>query len=119
MAAALAARGVSKGDRVLVQSKNCNQMFELMFACFRLGAVWVPTNFRLTPEEVAYLAKASGASAMICDANFRIMSRRRARLRPASASSSRSGNRSSATTMMRLWRAYDGQVAAGRRRRTR
>jgi fatty-acyl-CoA synthase len=49
MAAALAERGIGKGDRVLVQSKNCNQMFESMFACFRLGAVWVPTNFRQTP----------------------------------------------------------------------
>ena len=62
MAAALRERfGVGKGDRILVQSQNCNQMFESMFACFRLGAVWVPTNFRQTPEEVAYLAEASGA----------------------------------------------------------
>jgi acyl-CoA synthetase (AMP-forming)/AMP-acid ligase II len=70
LAAALAARGVAKGDRVLVQSKNCNQMFETMFACFRLGAVYVPTNFRQTPEEVAYLGAASGASAMICHRAF-------------------------------------------------
>ena len=70
MAVALAARGIGKGDRVLVQSKNCNQMFESMFACFRLGAVWVPTNFRLTADEVAYLAKASDAAAMICGAEF-------------------------------------------------
>jgi fatty-acyl-CoA synthase len=70
MAVALAGRGIGKGDRVLVQSKNCNQMFESMFACFRLGAVWVPTNFRLTADEVAYLAKASGACAMICGAEF-------------------------------------------------
>lgn len=70
MAAALAARGVAKGDRVLVQSKNCNQMFESMFACFRIGAVWVPTNFRQTPDEVAYLGQASGASAMICHRDF-------------------------------------------------
>jgi acyl-CoA synthetase (AMP-forming)/AMP-acid ligase II len=70
MAAALAAKGIRKGDRVLVQSKNCNQMFESMFACFRLGAVWVPTNFRQTPEEVTYLAQASGARAMICHADF-------------------------------------------------
>ncbi len=69
-AAVLAARGVGKGDRVLVQSKNCNQMFETMFACFRLGAVWVPTNFRMMPEDVAYLARASGATAMICGAEF-------------------------------------------------
>ncbi len=70
MCAALAARGVTKGDRVLVQSKNCAQMFESMFACFRLGAVWVPTNFRQTPDEVAYLAEASGATVMICHADF-------------------------------------------------
>jgi len=70
MTLALAARGIGKGDRVLVQSKNCNQMFESMFACFRLGAVWVPTNFRLTADEVAFLAKASGAVAMICGADF-------------------------------------------------
>ncbi|ACL58017.1 acyl-CoA synthetase [Methylobacterium nodulans] len=70
MAAALAARGVTKGDRVLVQSKNCNQLFESMFVCFRLGAVWVPTNFRQTPGEVAYLGHASGASVMICHSDF-------------------------------------------------
>ncbi len=70
MAAALAARGVRKGDRILVQSKNGNQMFESMFASFRLGAVWVPTNYRQTPGEVAYLARSSGASAMICHCDF-------------------------------------------------
>lgn len=70
MAAELAARGIAKGDRILVQSKNCLEMFESMFAAFRLGAVWVPTNFRQTPSEVAYLASASGATAMICHRDF-------------------------------------------------
>ena len=55
LAAALAARGIGKGDRILVHSKNCEEMFFSMFAAFRLGAVWVPTNFRLMPDEVAYL----------------------------------------------------------------
>ena len=70
MVVALTARGVARGDRVLVQAKNSNQMFESMFVCFRLGAVWVPTNYRQTPDEVAYLAAASGASAMICGREF-------------------------------------------------
>ncbi|MHC2427603.1 non-ribosomal peptide synthetase component F [Bradyrhizobium elkanii] len=52
LAAALAARGIVKGDRILVHSKNCDEMFWSMFAAFRLGAVWVPTNFRLMPDEV-------------------------------------------------------------------
>ena len=70
MAAALAAKGIRKGDRVLVQSKNCNQMFESMFACFRLGAVWVPTNFRQTPDEVAYLGAGERRLGMICHSDF-------------------------------------------------
>ena len=70
IASALAARGVKKGGRILVQSKNCNQMLESMFACFRLGAVWVPANFHQTPDEVAFLAQASGASGLICHAAF-------------------------------------------------
>jgi fatty-acyl-CoA synthase len=70
LAAALAARGIVKGDRILVHSKNCDEMFWSMFAAFRLGAVWVPTNFRLMPDEVAYLAAASGAKAFLCHADF-------------------------------------------------
>ncbi len=70
LAAALAARGIGKGDRLLVHSKNCEEMFVSMFATFRLGAVWVPTNFRLMPDEVAYLATASGAKGFLCHGDF-------------------------------------------------
>jgi fatty-acyl-CoA synthase len=71
LAAALAERGIGRGDRVLVHSKNCEEMFWSMFAAFRLGAVWVPTNFRLMPDEVGYLASASGAKAFLCHGDFR------------------------------------------------
>ena len=70
LAAALAAHGIAKGDRILVHSKNCEELFFSMFAAFRLGAVWVPTNFRLMPDEVAYLAEASGAKAFLCHVDF-------------------------------------------------
>ncbi|MFO1108721.1 MAG: acyl-CoA synthetase [Bradyrhizobium sp.] len=70
LAAALAARGIAKGDRLLVHSKNCDEMFWSMFAAFRLGAVWVPTNFRLMPDEVIWLATASGAKAFLCHGEF-------------------------------------------------
>ena len=60
MAAVLATEGeVQKGDRVLVQSQNCNQLFESMFACFRLGAIWVPANFRGMPSDLAWMAELS------------------------------------------------------------
>src|SRR5690242_19967559 len=70
LAAALYARGIRRGDRILVHSKNGEEMFWSMFAAFRLGAVWVPTNFRLMPDEVAYLATASGAKAFLCQGDF-------------------------------------------------
>ena len=70
LAAGLRARGIGKGDRILVHSKNCDAMFTSMFATFRLGAVWVPTNFRLLPDEVAYLSTSSGAKAFLCHGDF-------------------------------------------------
>lgn len=70
MAAALQRLGVRKGDRILVQSRNNVQMFESGWIAFRLGCVWVPTNFRLTPPEVAYLGASSGANTMIAEDVF-------------------------------------------------
>jgi fatty-acyl-CoA synthase len=70
LCAALAGRGIGKGDRILVHSKNCDEMFVSMFAAFRLGAVWVPTNFRLMPDEVAWLATSSGAKGFLCHGDF-------------------------------------------------
>ena len=70
LVAALKARGLTKGDAVLVQSRNNNQLFESLWACFKLGAVWVPTNYRLTPPEVAYQAETSRAKAMIFEDRF-------------------------------------------------
>ncbi len=70
LAAALKDRGLVKGDRLLVHSKNTAQMFFSMFACFKLGVVWVPTNFRFMPEEVIYLAEFSGARGFLCHGDF-------------------------------------------------
>tara|TARA_R110000851_G_scaffold257597_1_gene410102 strand:- start:10492 stop:12057 length:1566 start_codon:yes stop_codon:yes gene_type:complete len=70
-AAALRDRyGLQKGDRLLVQSANCNQMFEAAFACWKLGCIWVPANFRQTPEDVAWLAASSGAKGLLAGAEF-------------------------------------------------
>jgi fatty-acyl-CoA synthase len=70
LAAALRARGITEGDRIMVHSKNCTEMYVSMFAAFRLGAVWVPTNFRLTPGEIVPLAIDSGAKALLCHRDF-------------------------------------------------
>ena len=70
VAGALAARGVGHGDRILVHARNSLALFESMWAAWLLGAVWVPTNFRLTPPEVAYLAQSSAASVHVFDSAF-------------------------------------------------
>lgn len=70
MAAVFASYGIGHGDRVLVQSRNCNQLFESMFACFRLGAVWVPSNFRGTPDDLAWMLELSSAKLLLCEAPF-------------------------------------------------
>lgn len=70
MVSALRALGIKKGDRLLLQSRNSLQSFENSWTAFKLGCVWVPTNFRLTPPEVAYLGASSGAVAMIVEDCF-------------------------------------------------
>jgi fatty-acyl-CoA synthase len=70
LAAALAEKGVTAGSTIVVHSKNSNEMFESMFAAFRLGAVWVPTNFRLMPEEVVYIAAKSKSRTFLCQSDF-------------------------------------------------
>lgn len=71
MAAALRDRcGLRPGDRLLVHAPNCPQMFEIAWACWRLGVVWVPSNVRGTPADLAYMAACSGARGLICHAGF-------------------------------------------------
>jgi len=62
--------GLGKGDSLLVQAENSNQMTEIMLAAFRLGAVWVPCNFRQAPGETAYAAEKARAKLFVCDAAF-------------------------------------------------
>ncbi len=51
----LVAAGVGPGDRVAWCGPNRVEVFELLLACARLGAVLVPLNNRLTPAELAVL----------------------------------------------------------------
>lgn len=62
--------GLRKGDRILVHGQNSKQFIEIMLACFRLGAIWVPSNFRLSPHEVSLQAQKARVSLMFCDAGF-------------------------------------------------
>jgi fatty-acyl-CoA synthase len=69
-ASRLRALGIGKGDAILVHARNCVMMFESLWIAFKLGAIWVPTNFRLTAAEVSYMASSSKARVMLYDLGF-------------------------------------------------
>ncbi|WP_033292446.1 acyl-CoA synthetase [Amycolatopsis jejuensis] len=66
-AAALAERGLGKGDRLAVLSHNCWQYAMLVFATARLGVVLVPVNFMLGAKEIAFILNHSGAGGMVVE----------------------------------------------------
>jgi long-chain acyl-CoA synthetase len=55
VANALLAEGVGAGDRVAVIAKNCQAIFETLFALRKIGAVQVTVNWRLAPDEMRYI----------------------------------------------------------------
>lgn len=57
--------GLRKGDRVGLMLKNCKESFEIYLALIKAGLVRVPINVRLSPQEVAYIMKDSGAKAVM------------------------------------------------------
>ena len=69
-AARLAALGIRKGDRVAFLGLNQPMFFFSMFASARLGAIFVPLNFRLTGPELAFMIEDCGAAALIVDAQL-------------------------------------------------
>jgi fatty-acyl-CoA synthase len=67
LAAGLISRGVSKGDRVAILMTNRPEFVEIALAANAVGAIGVPLNFRLAPEEVAYILGDSGSSVVVTD----------------------------------------------------
>jgi long-chain acyl-CoA synthetase len=71
LAAALEEGGVGQGDRVALLFPNCIDFCLAYFAVLSLGAVVVPLNNRLAPQELAYILNDSGAGTLILDQQFR------------------------------------------------
>lgn len=59
--------GIRKGDRVNTLLLNTNEILETLFACAKIGAIFVPINFRLSTEEVEYIIRNSSGSLFIYD----------------------------------------------------
>ncbi|MEE8174875.1 MAG: AMP-binding protein, partial [Dehalococcoidia bacterium] len=55
LANALMRLGVKKGERVATLQVNCNQIPEIYYATAKVGAIFVPLNFRAKEEELSYM----------------------------------------------------------------
>jgi acyl-CoA synthetase (AMP-forming)/AMP-acid ligase II len=58
LAGVLADAGASRGDRVAYLGPNCPELLEALFACARLGAIFVPLNARMTAAELRLFSRA-------------------------------------------------------------
>jgi acyl-CoA synthetase (AMP-forming)/AMP-acid ligase II len=70
LANALLARGMAAGDRVATWLGNSIRCVETDFALAKAGLVRVSLNSRLTPSEVEFILRDSGARALIYDAGY-------------------------------------------------
>src|SRR6202140_5882938 len=67
LAGALRQAGVQPGDRVAFLSTNCHRLLEAYYGVLEAGAVLLPLNIRLAPDELAYILNDSGASVLFIE----------------------------------------------------
>jgi fatty-acyl-CoA synthase len=61
---------IKKGDRVAVLSRNSHAFAALRFAVAKIGAVLVPINFMLKPDEINFILANSGAKLLAVGPDF-------------------------------------------------
>ena len=65
LANALSHLDVKKGDRIAMLQVNCNQFVEAYFATAKLGAIYVPLNFRARGNEITYMLNTAEANTLL------------------------------------------------------
>jgi fatty-acyl-CoA synthase len=63
--------GVEQGDRVAFLGLNSPRMIELLFACSRIGAMFVPLNWRLTESELSLIIRDAEPLILVTEQEFR------------------------------------------------
>ncbi len=71
LAAGLRRDGVERGDRVAILSQNCPEMVELIGAAALIGAILLPVNYRLGPEEIAFVLSDGAPAMLIAGSDYR------------------------------------------------
>jgi fatty-acyl-CoA synthase len=59
--------GIEKGDRVAYLAPNSSEMYEGFYGVLQLGAVMVPLNTRLIPDDYVYILNHSETKALFVD----------------------------------------------------
>ena len=70
LASGLGQLGVGRGDRVAVLQVNCNEHVEAYFAAAKLDAVYVPLNFRVRSDELAYMLNETSPKVFLVGARY-------------------------------------------------
>src|SRR5262245_55175965 len=70
LAGALKKMGVQPGDRVAFLSGNCHRLLEAYYGVLEAGAVLLPLNIRLAPQELAYILNDSEAKVLFLENQF-------------------------------------------------
>jgi fatty-acyl-CoA synthase len=70
LANALRTSGIEAGDRVAYMCPNIPEMLVANFGVPLAGAVMVPINTRLSPDEVRYICDHSGAKLLVVDTEY-------------------------------------------------
>jgi O-succinylbenzoate-CoA ligase len=70
IANALRSAGVAKGERVGLLLMNSAEFMEAYFALGKIGAVVVPLNWRLVPDELEFILKDSGTKRLVFGEEF-------------------------------------------------
>jgi len=70
LANALAKWGIEKGDRIGILHVNCNQYIETYFSAAKLGAIFVPLNFRAKADELTYMIANAEAKTLFVGSRY-------------------------------------------------
>ncbi|PJC72617.1 MAG: hypothetical protein CO012_11730 [Syntrophobacterales bacterium CG_4_8_14_3_um_filter_49_14] len=70
---ALISLGVSKGDRVAIIQVNCPEYIESYCAAAKLGAIFVPLNFRARADELSYMLDNAQAKVLLVGKRYQEM----------------------------------------------
>ena len=62
--------GIESGDTIAIVAGNCNEWFEIAFACSNAGITFIPVNWHFVAAEIAYILEDSGSKAIICGHQF-------------------------------------------------